>query len=129
MTTAYDPPDAESYAAKSGENQSITGFGFENVRISSPCPFCASPGFVEYLLIEVSAMFGQELRCGYCERAGIFSTTTVTVPSERGGVHSTTVVEFLQTAGDPPPSYLPKINRTASPAPAPEGLDDTEAGS
>lgn len=90
----------DEYAKKYRDNEKITGFGIGNVQVHSPCPFCAEPDFITYLIHDVREALERGAVCKVCKRGsrGVFSD----VP---GGVR----FELVQTEGDAPPEWAPPM--------------------
>lgn len=104
MTNKADPATVEEYNAKSHAGIRYFGHGIRETGMSIPCPFCAAPDFVEYKLIEMEAVMSKEIVCKACGRGmrTIFERS-------RDGVK----MEMVQSRGDQPPAYLPKMRAIA----------------
>lgn len=105
MSTEFDPPTLDAYNVKWMESYGITGFGWtgpDAVALHFACPFCASPGFADYFLLDMEPVMVQDHACLSCGRSAraIFSHAD-------GG----TSFELVQTGGDDPPAYLPAMRR------------------
>lgn len=90
----------EQYTAKYQGNEKITGLGLGNVRMHSPCPFCAEPEFVSYLIQDVQEVLERGAVCAHCKRGAraVFKRTA-------GGVQ----FELVQTEGDAIPEWCPPM--------------------
>lgn len=97
-----DPATLEDYNHLQHQNYSTSGFGFGNIQIKTPCPFCAQPGFHEYELLQCQEVLAKETVCSYCKRGmkAIFKEDSNSIE-----------FELVQTQGDDPPAYLPKMRR------------------
>ncbi len=91
-----DPALAE-FNRRFWDNHRIEGYGLD-VETHIPCPFCAAPDFVIIPLLETEEAMQGEQTCAECGRSGrhLFDR------SQEGVLK----FEFVQTAGDDPPSWL-----------------------
>lgn len=92
----------QEYEQKYFHNQRITGFGL-GVTLHVPCPFCAEPDFLIYKIIEMESALTSDHVCKHCGRG----MKTFIERDKYGG----TKMEFVQTCGDDPPDFLPKMRR------------------
>lgn len=90
----------EEFYRRFQKNLRITGFGAAVVT-HAPCPFCGAPDFQQWHIVSVAEDMEAEATCSECGRSG----RTIVGRSYDGSIKGTTA-EFVQTAGDPPPSYL-----------------------
>lgn len=82
------------------ENVEITGVGFA-VMQHLPCPFCASPRWASFRVLEVQEAMASPHKCGRCGR----SAKAIVTRSEEG-----MTMEIVQTGGAPQPEWLePKM--------------------
>lgn len=97
-----DPKTLDEYNKKSAANQKIEGQGLGNVFVHMPCPFCAEPDFMTYEVLDVEVRSKEGAVCKHCKRGmkAVFKRS-------QSGVE----FEFVQTEGEDPPSYLPKMRR------------------
>jgi hypothetical protein len=89
------------YEAKFTRNQSISGYGLD-VTMHMPCPFCATTGWMVYKILEMEEVSSREHVCSECGRGARMIYT-------HSG--SSTSFEVVQTRGDDPPDYLPRMRR------------------
>jgi len=101
VSTDNDPKTLDHYNDRYKTNIEIYGRGFD-VATSYPCPFCAMPDFADVKVLDTERTFSNEIVCKHCGRGAklVFS-------HEQGA----TLFEVVQTRGDDPPSYLPKMRR------------------
>jgi len=96
-----DPKTLEEFNAKFTENTRYFGSGLET-GMSVPCGFCAEPDFMQYKILDVESAMLRGATCKHCGR-GIRSIF----------MHSGNLTRFeiVQTCGDDPPDFLPKLRR------------------
>ena len=100
-----EPNSMEEYKTKFYANQKITGFGLDTT-MHVPCAFCGEPDFIVHRIIDTEKAYARGAVCNHCGRGmrGIVSR-------DRGGVS----VEFVQTSGNAPPSWLEPAPRRIEP--------------
>ena len=101
--TMGDPATGEDYDALAMANTRISGHGVRETRIHLPCPFCAAPEFMSYLVIDAEAAMTAGATCEACGR----SAKTIFTKHDDGGKS----FEIVQTGGSDPPAYLPPMRR------------------
>lgn len=89
------------YEEKFHKNQKITG-RFLETTMHMPCPFCAEPEFMVYKILDTEKVIANGAVCKFCNRG-----CKAIVTRDAGGVG----FRFVQTCGDDPPDYLPKMER------------------
>lgn len=96
-----DCENMDAFNAKFKKNMKIDGFGLD-VMLHVPCPFCADPDALVHKVIDTVSAYEKGARCKGCGRGfrGIFT-------QHRGG----TTFLIVQTAGDDPPAWLPRMPR------------------
>ena len=97
-----DPATAEDYHAKATANLRYSGHGPGATVFHMPCPFCAEPGFAEWLVIETEQRMQENHTCRACGRS-----SRAIVTRDAGS----SSFEIVQTGGADPPAYLPKMRR------------------
>jgi hypothetical protein len=98
-----DPVDLDAYLKRFHMGELIEGYGFGNVYMTSPCPFCAAPGWLKWEMLDVRPAMEKGATCSECGRSAraIFKDD-----------HGRAAFEIVQTGGDDPPEYLvPKMRR------------------
>ncbi len=99
-----DPPDLESYLKRYHLGSKVEGYGID-VRITSPCPFCAAPDWMTWKLLGVRQTMEKGAVCRECGRGAraIFAQSPGSIQ-----------FELVQTCGVDPPAYLePKMRRAS----------------
>jgi hypothetical protein len=94
-----DPPNIEEYNARQIENAYLSGQGMD-VKVHTPCPFCAAGDWHEYRIIDVLAQEGETIFCAECGRTGQFN-----VWSADGSTHAAISLE----AGPDVPDFLKNL--------------------
>lgn len=97
-----DPPDLDAYNTLFLAGSGITGHGITGVAQKFPCPFCAQPGWAEIKILDFKTAITEVRVCTNCLRSACGRIT----PTAGGAT-----IEMLQAGGDPPPDYLPPMNR------------------
>lgn len=106
-----DPPTLEAYNEVFNANTRVEGY-FTDVCQHVPCPFCAQPDWQQLRPAagvlpgddrpNIDAQMAEVRKCSNCGR----SAKAIVTRTENG-----VSAEFVQTGGDPPPSYLPPMRR------------------
>jgi hypothetical protein len=91
------------YLTRFAQNQRVEGFGLDTA-VVYPCPFCAAPDWATHKILEMEEVMAQEHRCGECGRAA-----KMIFKRDASGVQ----FEFVQTAGDDAPEWLPPMRRVS----------------
>jgi len=97
-----EPTDMLEYLRRFKANEQISGRGLETT-VHQPCPFCASPNFWVYRLIDVRTVLGNEFVCVNCQRGArvLFVNT-----------EGFSKFEIIQTTGPDQPAWLmPKVRK------------------
>lgn len=91
----------EEYEKRFHENAQVTGEGLETT-MHMPCPFCAAADFLVHHIIDTENAYEGGAVCGECGRGAkaIFTRS-----------EGNTTFEFVQTMGDDPPDFLPRMRR------------------
>lgn len=100
-----DPASLDAFNDLFKANTVIDGSGLQT-SISVPCPFCAAPNFMRYLIMETKEALMQGATCAACGRSGHFEFT-IDTPTQKQ-------FHLVQTGGPPAPDYLPHIKREPS---------------
>jgi hypothetical protein len=98
-----DPANVEDFMERFHKGEKLTGYGIDNVHMTSPCPFCAAPDWMTWDVLDVRAAMTQGATCKECGRSAkaIFADAPGSIS-----------FELVQTGGNDPPDYLvPKIRR------------------
>lgn len=101
-----DPKTVEEYNELSQKNSSVSGYGPFEARMHCPCPFCAAPDFSSWLILEVAKLHNIEFVCKACGRGAVMIFTS--------NSPDFTQFEMVQTRGNEPAEYLPKMRRDES---------------
>lgn len=104
MTGRSIPQSMPEFLERFEANSKLTGHGIDKLEMHIPCPFCAAPDFMVYLIFNAEATWMKGATCGHCGRSAkvIFGTKT----EERTGF------ELVQTGGDEQPDWLePKLKK------------------
>lgn len=101
MTEKATPTNKEEYLARFHMNQRIEGFGLDTTT-HLPCPFCAAAGFMVLPVTSTHEALDAGATCKECGRSarGLITRT----PTQ-------TTMEMVQTGGDDPPDWTPKMRR------------------
>lgn len=100
------PATVAEYNERFQTNQRVSGHGIDGVTMHIPCPWCAAPGFAEWLVIDSERAMQESTTCTECGRTG----HTIFHVNEPGRKE----FEFVQTDGPDAPDWL---------KPAPRRLD------
>lgn len=100
------PDSWRAFMARFNANQAITGTGIHNMRIRTPCPFCAAPDFLAFKITDVRAAMQQPTTCKECQRSckAVFNIYGRTVD-----------FELVQTAGPEQASWAKSRMRRVQP--------------
>jgi hypothetical protein len=97
-----DPKNMDEYNKRFKLGELVDGHGFDTA-MSVPCPFCATPGWAKYKILEMQQTMSQSKTCKNCNRSAkmIFDRTRSSIEAE-----------LVQTGGPDQPEWLePKIRR------------------
>jgi hypothetical protein len=96
-----EPTSLTEYTDRFEANSEVFGYGIEGVGQRLPCPFCAAPGWAEWLVIDLATTDYEPMRrertCAECGRSG-----RIEVWHGLDSVSS----EFVQTGGPDAPEWL-----------------------
>jgi hypothetical protein len=62
------PETYRAFMTRFNENQEIWGTGINNMRMRTPCPFCAAPNFLTFKLTDVRKAMQVPTTCSECKR-------------------------------------------------------------
>jgi hypothetical protein len=95
------------YEAKYKRNATITGTGM-STSMHVPCPFCAERDFMIHRIVDTRLAYIAGAICDHCGRGcrALYKDTG------HGGMS----MEFVQTTGIDPPSFVPHMRRDPPPA-------------
>src|SRR5215211_8739361 len=101
------PTSPDQYNQRFKESHRLSGEGLGTVQ-HMPCPFCAAPDFVAFKILEMEPVMSKGATCGECGRSvkAIYTRTP-----------ETTTFELVQTGGDDPPNWVPRLRRIDDPHP------------
>jgi hypothetical protein len=98
---ADDPASYAEFNARFHQSEVVSGYGM-NTTISSPCPFCAHPGWLSFKITGVRPAIERGATCEHCGR----SARAIFV--EKAG---SVAFSIVQTGGDDPPAWFPTMRR------------------
>lgn len=96
-----DPATFEEYEERTSQNTEIVGHGLATATHVA-CPFCGAAGYAVWPVMSAQEAMSKDTTCTACGRSG-----RAVVERTESGIE----VEFVQTAGEDPPAYLPRIRR------------------
>lgn len=91
------PKTGQEFTERFVANQHISGHGLTGTTMHLPCPFCAAPDFMVFLVVNTEEELQEEHACSECKRSG---RNIITISATQKAI------EFVQTDGPPPPAYL-----------------------